>query len=131
MKKQIITVLIIALVIGVVAYLIKTPSKPGQYDTFATCLKDSGATFYGAFWCPHCREQKTMFGKSANLLPYVECSTPDGKSQLPLCKTAGITGYPTWEFKVGTTTERVGGTISLEDLAKRTSCELPVVEPQV
>jgi thiol-disulfide isomerase/thioredoxin len=125
MKKQVILVIIIALLVLGLAYFIKRPSEPGKLDSFATCLKDKGATFYGAFWCPHCKEQKAMFGKSAKFLPYVECSTVDGQSQLPICKDKGVTGYPTWDFIVGTTTERVTGTIELKDLAEKTGCQLP------
>ena len=62
------------------------PVPAGKYDTFAQCLKDQGATFYGAFWCPHCKDTKALFGSSVNLLPYVECSTPDGNGQLQVCK---------------------------------------------
>lgn len=95
---------------------------PGKYDAFATCLKDQGAVFYGAFWCPHCQAQKKMFGSSQKLLPYVECSTPDGRSQLPICKEKDIKGYPLWEFADGS---RLDGKISLEQLAEKTSCVLP------
>jgi hypothetical protein len=43
------------------------------------------------------------FGKSAKLLPYIECSSKvpnaeGGYDQLQICKDAYITGYPTWEF---------------------------------
>jgi thiol-disulfide isomerase/thioredoxin len=92
---------------------------PGQYDGLAQCIKDSGATFYGAFWCPHCQEQKAEFGKSVKFLPYVECSTPDGQGQLEVCKEKGIQGYPTWVFKNG---NRQSSVMSLEDLAATTSC---------
>src|SRR5690606_1699273 len=91
----------ILFVVGVV-WLVRTPGRPGQLDAFASCLAEEGATFYGAFWCPHCQNQKAMFGRSARLLPYVECSTPDGRGQLQLCTDAGITGYPTWIFEDGT-----------------------------
>jgi len=105
-----------------VVWLIATPGKPGKLDSFATCIKDSGAKFYGAFWCPHCRNQKAMFGKSAKRLPYIECSTPDGKAQLDVCKKAGVEGYPTWEFPDGT---RLSGEVTLETLGEKTQCELP------
>lgn len=108
-------------VLGVV-WLVMAPSSPGKLDSFATCLKDKGATFYGAFWCPHCQNQKAMFGNSARLLPYVECSTPDGKNQLLVCIDAKITGYPTWEYPDGT---RESGEIELERLSEKTSCPLP------
>ncbi len=96
--------------------------KPGKLDGFASCLKDKGATFYGAFWCPHCQNQKAMFGNSARLLPYVECSTPDGQSQFPACTQKGIKNYPTWEFKDGS---RETGEVALSKLAEKTGCELP------
>ena len=87
----------------------------------AKCLKDSGATFYGTFWCSHCQNQKEMFGTEAGELPYVECSSPDGRSQLPVCTEQEITGYPTWVFADGS---RASGSLSAEDLAARTGCEL-------
>lgn len=111
----------ILFIIGIV-WLIQAPTKSGKLDTFATCIKDSGATFFGAFWCPHCQNQKAMFGSSAKLLPYVECSTPDGKNQLKVCTDAGVTGYPTWEFVDGT---RVDGEMSLARLSEKTNCPLP------
>lgn len=96
--------------------------EPGKYDTFATCLKDKGAVFYGAFWCPHCQKQKKLFGSSQKLLPYVECSTADARGQTQACIDKGVSSYPTWEFADGS---RLNGEISLEQLAEKTSCELP------
>lgn len=109
-------------VITGVYFSIKANTGTGKLDTFAQCLKDKGAVFYGAFWCPHCQNQKAMFGKSAKLLPYVECSTPDGKSQLAICQEKKIEGYPTWEF---TDRSRESGEVSLEKLAEKTGCQLP------
>ncbi len=103
-------------------YFMNANQKPGKLDAFASCIKDSGATFYGAFWCPHCQNQKAMFGNSARLLPYVECSAPDAQSQLPLCTQKGVQGYPTWEFKDGS---RQTGEVPLETLAQKTGCVLP------
>lgn len=103
-------------------FLLSAQSNPGKYDTFAQCLKDKGAVFYGAFWCPHCQNEKELFGSSERLLPYVECSTPDGQGQLPICQEKKIEGYPTWEFKDGS---RQTGEVSLERLAQKTGCSLP------
>lgn len=99
---------------------------PGKYDEFAQCLKDKGALFYGAFWCPHCQAQKKLFGSSAKLLPYVECSTADGSGQNQSCVDKNITTYPTWELADGTRipTENSAG-VTLETLAAKTSCVLP------
>ncbi|AFY68618.1 Vitamin K epoxide reductase [Thalassoporum mexicanum PCC 7367] len=61
-------------------------------------LDDSGAKMYGAFWCPHCKDQKAMFGTAAKALPYVECDPRGENSQPKLCKAKKITGFPTWEI---------------------------------
>lgn len=123
--KKIIYILITVLFVGLVVFLIVAPArvKTGKYDSFAQCIKDSGAKFYGAFWCPHCQAQKARFGVSERLLPYIECSTPDGQSQTRVCKDAGINTYPTWQFANSTTTEV--GEIELADLATKTGCVLP------
>jgi len=116
------------LILGTVATVVvrgggdSTPPGPGKYDEFATCLKDKGAVFYGAFWCPHCQATKKLFGSSAKLLPYVECSTADGKAQTQACIDKKIEGYPTWEFADST---RLSGEIPLETLAEKTACVLP------
>src|SRR6185503_14511277 len=114
--------------IGGVVWHIRTPGKGGQLDDFATCLTQKGVKFYGAFWCPHCQREKSLFGRSAEKLPYVECSNAD-QSQNDLCNSLGIQSYPTFVFPAGlngaTSTATSTGEISLEDLAARTSCQLP------
>lgn len=120
MNKGLWILVVLALALGLV-WLILTPGKPGKLDAFATCIKDSGAIYYGAFWCPNCKNQEALFGRSARLLPRVECSTPDGKGQLQVCQDANIQGYPTWQFSDGS---RESGTQSLERLSEKTSCPL-------
>lgn len=121
----VIALLVVGTIVSVVTGFgkIGDDTTPGKYDEFAMCLKDKGAVFYGAFWCPHCQNQKKMFGKSAKLLPYVECSTPDGNGQTQICIDKNISGYPTWEFADGS---QLNGEVSLEQLASKTSCALPV-----
>lgn len=123
---KIFILIICLLILGTIATVLlrpdNTPSEPGKYDAFAVCLKDKGAVFYGAFWCTHCQSQKKLFGLSQKLLPYVECSTPDGQSQTQACKDKKIESYPTWEFADGS---RLNGEIPLQQLADKTSCPLP------
>lgn len=97
-------------------FVVTTPE-----DDFAQCLSDSGAKFYGAFWCPHCQQQKTLF-KESKKLPYIECSTPDGEGQTFVCTKEGITGYPTWKFTDGT---ELTGEQEFAVLAEKTGCEAP------
>lgn len=94
---------------------------PGEFDDFAQCITDSGAKMFGAYWCPHCANQKQEFGKSWKLIDYVECSLPNRAGQTSACAEAGITSYPTWEFGDGS---RAVGELSFEDLSIKTSCPL-------
>jgi len=80
-------------------------------------LARSGAKMYGAFWCPHCQQQKEIFGASADRLPYIECSpNGQGSPQASECRTARIESYPTWIIN-GKRTEEV---MSLKQLAEAT-----------
>ena len=127
-RKKTNTILIVAgliiLVIGVWYFTVGS-SAPGPYDDFARCLGEKGLTFFGAFWCPHCQNQKEMFGSSAKYLPYVECSTPDGGAQNASCQQRGIKSYPTWEFPGG---ERITGEVELSTLSQKSGCALPAAQ---
>lgn len=123
MNKQtlISIIVIVAVVIGGLILLQRQGSKPGPNDGLARALKDSGTTFYGAFWCPHCADQKKLFGSSVPLLPYFECSTPDGNSQVQACTEKGIKSYPTWVFPDGS---ELVGPQALQTLADKIGYKL-------
>jgi len=99
-----------------------------RYDAFARCLREKQLTMYGAYWCPHCAEQKELFGASFSQVPYVECGTPGQRGVTQECKDAGIKRFPTWIFPAtaamarGERQERV---IPLEELSAKTGCPLP------
>ncbi len=99
----------------------KEDNAPKGALALAQCLADSDATFYGAFWCPHCNSQKELFGSAEKVLPYTECSTPDSKAQTQVCIDAGIKSYPTWQFKDGT---QVTGVQTFAELAQKSGCPL-------
>ncbi|MCP9816684.1 vitamin K epoxide reductase family protein [Synechococcus sp. GreenBA-s] len=73
-------------------------SSPAKL-ALAEHLSASGARMYSAYWCPHCHEQKELFGKQATAkLTVIECA-PDGRnSQKALCDAKKIEGFPTWEI---------------------------------
>ena len=114
--------LIVAAVVVLIVFLVYWINRSAPLDALAKCIDESGAKFYGAFWCPHCQATKAMFGRSARFLPYVECSTRDGRSQLSACSEKGVTQYPTWDFADGS---REVGELTLEKLASKTGCTLP------
>ena len=130
-KNIIIGVAVLLIAVGGVLYVLsanKQVSNNSPVNTgtpvaqFTQCLADKGALFYGAFWCPHCQDQKKLFGDAQKLLPYVECSTSDGNGQTQICKEKGITGYPTWMFADGSKAE---GKQSFAQLSEKTGCTLP------
>jgi len=94
-----------------------------EHDAFARCLGERGAKMYGAWWCPHCQEQKEKFGASFKFAPYVECGIKgDTHGQSQVCKDENIKHYPTWQFPP--TGERVDRIFSLQELSDRTGCPL-------
>ena len=91
-------------------------------DGFAQCLTAKGAKMYGAWWCPHCAEQKEMFGLAFHYVNYVECSEPGLRTENDACKQAGIKNFPTWQYPDGSRTE---GNQPLSTLSEKTGCALP------
>lgn len=77
---------------------ITTTSGEAEME-LAKHLTATGAKKYGAFWCPHCYDQKQLFGKEAfAAVNYLECD-PKGKDpQREACLAAGIQSFPTWEI---------------------------------
>jgi len=69
-----------------------------QTIELAEQLNTVGARFFGAHWCPACKEQMKLFGKQAGAnLNYVECGLPDKyPDQLRQCRDENIRSIPTW-----------------------------------
>ena len=114
--------LLIAAALGLAYYL--NHRSEHKYDAFARCLSSRGVKMYGAYWCPHCQDQKQKFAASFEYVPYVECGVKgDSRAQSQACKDANVKHYPTWQFPpMGERVERV---FSLEELGDRTGCALP------
>ncbi len=95
--------------------------QPASLEDFAQCLTDSGAKFYGAFWCGVCDSQKELFGEAAQYLPYIECSDQEIREMTnPECQKEKITSFPTWEFNG----EKSSGYKTFEKLAELSGCSL-------
>ncbi len=99
----------------------ETKTETSSLDTFAKCITEKGAVFYGASWCSHCNNQKKGFGDSMQYVKYVECAV-EGQPQVQTsdCTKAGISGYPTWIING----KSYPGEQSMEHLAKLTGCTL-------
>ena len=92
-----------------------TESTP-QTIELADQLNTVGAKFFGAHWCPACKEQMKLFGKHAGArLNYVECGLPDKyPKQVSQCRDAGIQSIPTWTRPESTRLEGVQSINTLE-----------------
>ena len=115
---------IVAVVVAILAGLFwfTRHKQNRRMDAFARCLGDRGAKMYGAYWCPHCADQKEMFGSSFEYAPYIECGIKGSRNLNPVCTQANVKHFPTWEFADGT---RVEGAHALEFLGQTTGCPLP------
>lgn len=97
-----------------VGWQITTTSGESEI-ALARHLKQIGAKEYIAWWCPHCHEQKQLFGKEAySYINHIDCD-PQGKDSHPdLCKAADIKSFPTWEING----KQYSGVQSLKSLAQ-------------
>ena len=96
-----------------VSPIITTSSSP-QKIKFAKFLSDNNIKMFSAYWCPHCHDQKQLFGKKAvKELTIVECAKDGKDNQYELCREKEIQGFPSWEIKG----EIFSGVKDLNDLA--------------
>lgn len=103
-------------------------SKGAEYTAFAQCLTQKGVKMYGSFRCPHCLNQKELFGSSFQYVTYVECDKLSRAYDEAACTANKIESYPTWIFPNGT---RHQGEMKFEDIAKESACELPTAAAPV
>jgi hypothetical protein len=112
----------IVVVIGLIFFIANQDKGPSIYHEFAQCLTEQGATFYGAWWCPHCTNQKTAFGDAFDYVDHIECSVLGSRKINDRCQEADIEAYPAWEFSDGS---RIFGYQDMKTLATKSGCELP------
>ncbi len=97
-----------------VGWAITTSSGPAEI-ALARYLKQIDAKEYIAWWCPHCHEQKELFGKEAySEINHIECAEGGKNAHPDLCQAANVQSFPTWQIK-GKTYQ---GVQSLEELAQ-------------
>jgi hypothetical protein len=121
-RAKLVAAAVVAIAVLAVAYYYLTggfggtPAGPGKYDELARCLTDKGAVLYGLATCPHCIEQKELFGSSFQYVTYVECS-----QQQALCTAKGVQFVPAWEIDGAIEV----GVKPLATLAQEAGCPVP------
>lgn len=108
---------LLVLVLLIFLFRFSNKTDAGNLDEFAQCLSGKNVVMYGAYWCPHCQNEKAAFGDSFGFVDYVECTARPND-----CIAAGIKGYPTWIFSDG---RRLEGEQGIEKLSKESGCALP------
>ena len=121
LQKKILTALLIAAAFALAIYL-GFRRRTSKLDAFAQCLSSKQVRMYGAFWCPHCEDQKKLFGSSFQYIAYTECGVEGSRAIQPVCTQANVKNFPTWQFPDGS---RLEGTVPLPTLATRSGCSLP------
>ena len=100
-------------VAGAVSPPIQNTSGPSEI-ALAQHLQEIGAKKYSAYWCPHCQQQREMFGREAfAYIDSIECAEDGQDAQPQLCREAGVQGFPTWEING----EQFSGARPLSELA--------------
>lgn len=84
-------------------------------QSLALCLTQKGVIMYGTERCPHCQNQKKLFGDAFGSIHYVDCDLSPWQ-----CQAANITGYPT---RVGMWINSPGQQ-PLSQIAKTFACPL-------
>ena len=97
-----------------------TTSSSNQKVKFAKFLSENNVLMFSAYWCPHCHDQKQLFGKEAvKELTVIECAKDGKNNQYEFCETKGIEGFPSWEIN----NEIYSGVKNLNELATMTGYE--------
>lgn len=95
--------------------ILQSASSMLQAQSLALCLTQKGVIMYGTERCPHCQNQKKLFGTAFASIHYVDCDLFPAQ-----CEAANVQGYPT----------RVGlwitspGQQPLSDIADTFSCTM-------
>ena len=99
-------------------------------------LRESGAVFYGAYWCPHCQAQKQMFGAAARSSRTSSVTRAAPTPSPVACQAAGVRalsdlGHRRAEDRRGGPAHRSGAALGLRwlisagALADQGSCVSP------
>lgn len=85
---------------GVAGVSTQEDQKDSAYiEKLAKFMTEKGMVLFGAYWCPHCNDQKKLFGDAIKYIDYVECDEKGPNANPDECIAQGIEGYPTWIYQ--------------------------------
>ncbi|MFH1916828.1 MAG: hypothetical protein ABIJ21_06220 [Nanoarchaeota archaeon] len=116
MKLKIILPLIGVLVVAfIISLLITRANTDEEKINTAKCLTAQGFAMAGTSWCPHCEEQKEIFGSAFQYIDYYDCDL-----EAQWCEEKHVEGYPSWVSPTGAAS---AGVKNLATLKKMSGCE--------
>jgi glutaredoxin len=117
MKKSVLSLSVLSLL--ALTACSSAPAQPGKHAELAKCLTEKGVVMYGASWCPHCQNQKKMFGGDWQFVTYQECDQNSPGGDQAKCRAEGVLSYPTWKIPG---VEPLVGEQTFFTLAKESNC---------
>ncbi len=78
----------------------RATTQSGEAElALADHLQKIGAKSFGAWWCPHCFEQRQLLGQAAyKKITSIECDPGGVDPQPQVCQASGVQSYPSWEI---------------------------------
>lgn len=115
MKKSSVTILILIGVMALAYFLIAKPFSPIDVKTSEEIAKCIGknSVVYVQLGCPHCENQKKMFGDNYKYINSIDCFYKREE-----CSQAEISATPTWVIK----NKKYPGVQEIEKLRELTGC---------
>jgi len=97
LKKKIKLTIGLLVVVLIFAYFLRSSGEVDpDMENFAKYLSEQGISMAGTEWCPHCKDQKKLFGNSFQYVDYHDCELDK-----QWCLDHGVKAYPTWVFPDG------------------------------
>ena len=111
-KRFLVNLLIIVFIISISVIFINSKKHPETTDEVAKCI-GKNSVLYVQLGCPHCEEQKEIFGDNIKYINTIDCFF-----EREICSNEKITSIPTWKINGKFYT----GVKSIEQLKETTGC---------
>lgn len=110
-------------VFGIVVLLVASYAagwyhRTHRYDALGRCMASRQVKMFGAYWCPHCADQKERLGRSYRFV-YAECGVPGSHAEQQQCIQQGVKLFPTWRMPDGSLKP---GVFTPQELGSMTGC---------
>jgi len=110
---------IIVAILGIAFFIISKPAPAPQTEEEAAICIGEKSLLYVQLGCPHCEDQKELFGEYYKHLNVIDCFYERDKC-------SAISATPTWVIGF----KELQGVQSIETLMKETGCEIEAAQQE-